>query len=575
MDTTADEEKNGYGVIANVRTVRFRRRCSIRCFPHPLVCLRTQCVALIDLWYTCGARIAGTLLMRNTEHGMATADGVNLAEQGIDRPALTQAKPNSRLAQLIHQVNPAWWRYLLVLSDMLLIILAFSFAYFIRYQLQWFRTVEPVYNVSFAQYGPFLLALLIILPVAYYLSDVYPYRRGRSWVEELYSIATATTLGIVAVIILSLFFSTTLYSRLIFLYAAFFITVFLGVSRLFISRVRNYLRNYGVGVERMLLVGAGDVGRMVMRNVTARPDYGYQIIGFVDDNPSKGNTDIGPFRALGPTENFEALLNKLQIDTVVICLPWQTHRMIQRLLRSCDTHDVRALVVPDLFQLTKNQMQVEDLNGIPLISTREVSIQGINYILKRAVDVLLAAVSSIILLPFGLAIAAAIRFDSPGPIFFVQTRIGRNGVPFRCYKFRSMIQGADDLREAMGELNEASGPLFKVRDDPRRTRVGRFLRRYSLDELPQLINVLKGDMSLVGPRPNLPEEVTAYQEWHKKRLSVSPGITGLWQVSGRSDLTFDEMVLLDIYYVENWNLFLDISILLRSIPAVLWGRGAY
>ncbi len=435
--------------------------------------------------------------------------------------------------------------------------------------------MEPLYNVSFAEYSPFLLALLIILPSAYYLSDVYPYRRGRSWVEEIYSIATATTLGIVFVIVLSLFFSATLYSRLIFLYAAFFITLFLGISRFVISRLRNYLRSYGVGVERMLLVGAGDVGRMVMRNVTARPDYGYQIIGFVDDNPNKGSTDIGPFKALGPTENFEEMIEELEIDTVVICLPWQTHRMIQRLLRSCDKQDVRALVVPDLFQLTKNQMEVEDLNGIPLISTRQVSIQGVNYVLKRAVDLLFSGIASLLLLPVGLAIALAIRLDSPGPIFFVQTRIGRNGVPFKCYKFRSMIEGADDLRDTLNELNEASGPLFKVRDDPRRTRVGRFLRRYSLDELPQLYNVIKGDMSLVGPRPNLPEEVTAYQEWHRKRLSVSPGITGLWQVSGRSDLTFDEMVLLDIYYVENWNLFLDISILLRSIPAVLWGRGAY
>jgi len=165
--------------------------------------------------------------------------------------------------------------------------------------------------------------------------------------------------------------------------------------------------------------------------------------------------------------------------------------------------------------------------------------------------------------------------DSPGPALFSQTRVGRNGEPFRCYKFRSMVNGAETMQRQMVDLNEASGPLFKMRHDPRRTRVGRVIRRFSLDELPQLINVLRGEMSLVGPRPNLPEEVEQYQDWHGKRLSVSPGITGLWQVSGRADLTFDEMVLLDIYYVENWNLAMDLGILLRSLPAVLRARGAY
>jgi exopolysaccharide biosynthesis polyprenyl glycosylphosphotransferase len=232
-------------------------------------------------------------------------------------------------------------------------------------------------------------------------------------------------------------------------------------------------------------------------------------------------------------------------------------------------------VAPELFQLTKNQMQVNDLNGIPLLSTREVSIQGWNFLLKRASDLIFASIIALLALPLAALIALAIKLDSVGPVLYSQTRVGKNGASFRCYKFRTMVVGADDLRGQLANLNEATGPLFKVRNDPRRTRVGRFLRHYSLDELPQLINVFRGEMSVVGPRPNLPEEVERYEEWHKKRLTTSPGITGLWQVSGRSDLTFDEMVLLDIYYVEKWSLTLDMSILLRSIPAVLRGRGAY
>jgi exopolysaccharide biosynthesis polyprenyl glycosylphosphotransferase len=325
----------------------------------------------------------------------------------------------------------------------------------------------------------------------------------------------------------------------------------------------------------MLLVGAGDVGRMVMRTVAARPDFGYNLIGFLDDNPAKGTTDIGSFKALGAVDNLNQILATNKVDTVIICLPWQSHRMIQRLLRTCDSFDVRAQVVPDLFQLTKKQVHVEELNGIPLVSTRNISIRGWNLFFKRAFDLILGGAISLLALPFMLLIALAIKLDSSGPALYVQTRVGKNGKLFRCYKFRSMVEGADELREDIIDLNEASGPLFKMRNDPRRTRVGRKIRHYSLDELPQLINVLRGEMSLVGPRPNRPEEVEQYQEWHKRRLTVSPGITGLWQVSGRSDLTFDEMVLLDIYYVENWNIVLDVSIMLRSLPAILRARGAY
>jgi len=174
-----------------------------------------------------------------------------------------------------------------------------------------------------------------------------------------------------------------------------------------------------------------------------------------------------------------------------------------------------------------------------------------------------------------LLIALAIRLDSPGPVLFRQTRVGRGGRPFTLYKFRSMVAEAEMARASLAELNQADGPLFKIKDDPRCTRVGRILRRFSLDELPQFYNVLRGEMSLVGPRPALPEEVAQYQDWHKKRLEVTPGLTGLWQVRGRSELTFDEMMLLDIYYAENWSLGLDLRILLETIPKVLTGQGAY
>ncbi len=507
-----------------------------------------------------------------------TADGAVESNMTVEPLKRIQTRPQTggnRFAAWISRVDPRWWPYLLRASDLLLIVLAFVLAYWVRYRLQWFRAVDPAFQTDFVTYIPFCAALVAILFVVFHYSGVYRQRRDRTWLEEVYTIASATTMGVVTLIILNLIFGQLSYSRLIFLYTAVLVTLLLGVSRAVIYTLRRYLRRQGVLVDRVLLIGAGEVGRMIMRNIAARPGLGYQLIGFLDDNPVKNSTDIGRFKALGPLENFAKVLEQEPVDLAIICLPWQSHRTVARLLHQCDLAGIKAQIVPDLFQLTKNQMQVEELNGIPLISTRDVSIAGWNLVFKRVFDVTLASLIALVAAPLGLLIALAIRLDSPGPVLYAQTRVGRNGKEFQIFKFRSMVVDADARRAELAAQNQATGPLFKVHDDPRRTRVGRILRRFSLDELPQLINVLRGEMSLVGPRPNRPEEVAQYQDWHKKRLSVSPGMTGLWQVSGRSDLTFDEMVLLDIYYAENWSIGLDLSILLMTIPKVLLGQGAY
>ncbi|MCB0063942.1 MAG: sugar transferase [Caldilineaceae bacterium] len=505
---------------------------------------------------------------------MASMNDVNINGPVLGHSRL-RAPRASRFATVAAQVPAEWHPYLLLLTDALLILLAFGVAYYARYELQLGRLVDPANRVGITAYIPFAALLVLIALFSYRFSGIYPYQPGRSLIEETYTIGTATTLAVVILSGINLIYEPLGYSRLLFLYTAVLITLFLGVSRFLIGQLRAHLRRYGLGVNHVLLIGAGDVGRMVMRTAVARPELGYHVVGFLDDNPAKGQTDIGPFKALGPIENFQHILEQGRIDNVIICLPWQSHQIIQQLLHVCEQYAVRAQIVPDYFHLTKNQIQVEVFNGIPLLSTRDISIRGWNYIVKRTADLILAGVAGVVAGPLMGLIALAIRLDSPGPIIYTQTRIGKNGKPFPCYKFRSMVVDADARKHEIAALNEASGPLFKMRDDPRQTRVGRFIRRFSLDELPQLYNVVRGEMSVIGPRPNLPREVEEYQEWHKKRLAASPGITGLWQVSGRSDLTFDEMVLLDVYYVENWSLALDFHILLRSIPAVLWARGAY
>ncbi len=468
-----------------------------------------------------------------------------------------------------------WLGWLLVISDAILINVAFAIAYWIRYDLQWFRAVDPAFHTSYRAYVPFILVLTILLLIAFRLEGVYTLRRGTSWLDEVYAIANGTTTGIIIMIVVTFFYQPLFYSRLIFLYAAILIPVVLALARAVKAIAIARLRRRGIGVDHVVIVGAGETGRTVLRNLVAQPQYGYRVLGFLDDNPEKGQTDIGPFKALGSIDNLPYILTQHQVDEVIVALPWQYHRRIARIIAEAERAGVRVRVVPDLLQLSLSRVHMDQVAGIPLLSVRETMLTGWNLALKRVMDIIISGMGLILLSPLLALIALAIRLDTPGPVLFPQTRIGRGGQPFTIYKFRSMIANAEEVRPYLDALNEVDGPMFKIKDDPRRTRVGRILRRTSLDELPQLYNVLRGDMSLVGPRPALPDEVAQYQDWHKKRLEVSPGLTGLWQVSGRSKLSFDEMVLLDIYYVENWSPTLDLRIMLKTIPLVLMGEGAY
>jgi len=278
---------------------------------------------------------------------------------------------------------------------------------------------------------------------------------------------------------------------------------------------------------------------------------------------------------LGNLDNLPTLIQDEVIDEVVITLPWQYHRKILAIMAQCEREAIQTRIVPDLFQMTLSRMSITEIAGVPLIGVKQISISGVNRVLKRAIDVTFSLCVLILSAPLMALIALSIKLDSPGPVFFRQERVGQGGKRFTCYKFRSMTADAEERKELLRGLNEADGPLFKIKDDPRRTRLGRLLRRFSLDEIPQFYNVLRGEMSLIGPRPALPTEVAQYQPWHMRRLDIAPGLTGLWQVSGRSELPFDEMALLDIYYAEQWSPALDLKIFLRTIPTVIFGDGAY
>jgi len=467
------------------------------------------------------------------------------------------------------------WHYVKPLADAILVAVSFAISYWIRYDLQWIREVEPAYIVPFSVYIPSVAALMAILVFVYWLEGAYRAERGRVFFDELYIVFRGTVTGISAMIVGVFLLTPNYYSRLIFGYAGIVILLLVGASRAVERTIIAQLRKRGRGVERVLIVGAGEVGRSVMRTIVARPDLGYQIVGFVDDDPRKSQTDIGRYPALGTTEGLPDVLSRYQIDEVIITLPWMSYRKIIRIMNQCDRGNTRVRIVPDLFQMALSKVAMDNLNGIPLLGMREPVLRDWQVVFKRILDVVVSAAGLAVLAPVMLVFGVAIRLDSPGPVIFRQKRVGRDGTEFTCLKFRSMVCDAEAKVQMLRDENEATGPLFKMRNDPRRTRVGRFLRRMSLDELPQLWNVLKGEMSLIGPRPALPSEVRKYAPWHRRRLEVRPGITGLWQVSGRSDLTFDEMVMLDVYYIENWSPFLDLRILLKTIPTVIFGSGAY
>lgn len=469
---------------------------------------------------------------------------------------------------------PKWW--VMPLVDLALSLAAFGLAYYVRYELQILRPVFEKNVAPFSPYIPYFVVYAAWMFLNYRGSGLYKNIRGRSWAEEVYTILNGAANATLVIMALSFFFQPVVFSRLMLIYAAGFTVILLSAARVAQRIVRSSLRSKGIGVERVLIVGAGEVGQAVLRTIIARKELGYHAVGYVDDNPNRGSVDLGRVRGLGGIDKLEQAVAEEQVDTVIITLRWQQHDQIVKLVRTCQQAGVQVRIVPDVFQLNMRQVQVENLDGIPLLGINgTVQFYRSNRLLKRFIDlsvVLLAAPVWMIL--FGL-VALAVRLDSAGPILYRQRRVGENGKEFSIIKFRTMIPDADKYRQQLVLQHNLDPRHPKIVDDPRVTRVGGFLRRTSMDELPNLLNVLRGHMSLVGPRPPTPDEVELYEPWHRQRLQIMPGMTGLWQVNGRSDVPFDEMCLLDIYYIENWSIKLDIQILMMTLPRVLLRHGAY
>ncbi len=465
-------------------------------------------------------------------------------------------------------------RRLTILGDIILFNAGFALAYVIRYQWEWLRPVA--FHQPYSAYLPQQLLLNVVLIFTFSRTRVWRRKRGEFITNEIERAGYATAAGVILMWIITFFVQPEPYSRLMLMWAFVVIALLVSLARILRRAILSLLYQKGRLTDKALVIGSGEVGRSLIRTLLARPDLGFKAIGYLHDGRSENNIGLGRIPNLGNFDDLDSLLARQNdLHTVFIALPGRQHQEIASLLNVCHRHGIRAQVVPDLLQLSMNRVEFNNMAGIPTLSVRDVGISRNQQLAKRGLDLLIILLLSPFVLTLSALVALAVKLDSPGPALYSGIRVGKNRKTFKMYKFRSMVVGADEQKEELQQNNEKDGPIFKIKDDPRMTRVGRWIRKTSLDELPQLYNVLLGQMSLVGPRPPLPEEVAEYKPWHMQRLSVIGGVTGLWQVSGRSDLTFDELCLLDIYYIENWSLAMDIRILLQTIPHMLFGRGAY
>ncbi len=350
------------------------------------------------------------------------------------------------------------------------------------------------------------------------------------------------------------------------------VAIVLGLRRL-IYRMLLYRRyDRGLDTRNILIVGTGPEANALRHHVDSIRHLGYTFKGFIQIPGCEAGAAESPDEVVGSLDSLFQQTRKQFVDEIFFTSPCE-RGIVQNVLEQARIHGVDLRVIPEMYEGVAWMTPVEYIGQFPTIPLHRGHVPELGFVFKRVFDTLFSAISLVLLSPILVAIAIAIKFDSPGPVFYTSERIGKKGVVFRCVKFRTMVRDADKRRSEVMHMNERDGVLFKASNDPRVTGVGRFLRKYSLDELPQFINVLRGEMSIVGPRPPLAGEVSRYDLSHLRRLDVTPGITGLWQVQGRQDPSFASYVSLDVTYIENWSIWLDFKIILRTIAVVFAGTG--
>jgi len=464
-----------------------------------------------------------------------------------------------------------------VVTDALLAMWAFILAYGVRFEsglIPVTRGYPPI-----EQYFIVMPLIGLVTPLAFHLQGIYRLRRGRSRVDDFFAVLVGSILAVVFGVVATLYFQAYYASDAerargayqvsqlvwgLFLAANVVLTY---LSREFVRELLERRWRAGIGLKRILIAGAGDLGRMVADRMLQHRELGFQVVGFVDDRAGGDHIGYRGLPLLGTLSEVADITQRERVDHLYVALPLDEHSKLLDLMEITSRECIDVKVVPDLLQFIALRARLEDLDGLPIINVNDVPLQGVNTWIKRLIDVLLSAAAMLVLLiPFGI-IAALIKLTSRGPIFYAQERMGLDGKAFTVYKFRSMEEGAED----------ATGPVWARDDDPRVTPVGHWLRKLDLDELPQFLNVLRGDMSIVGPRPERPFFVEQFKHripQYMLRHKVKAGITGWAQVNGwRGNTSLEKRIEYDLYYIENWSVGLDIKIMWLTLVRGLFQRG--
>jgi len=457
-------------------------------------------------------------------------------------------------------------------SDLILIVTAFFLSYWIR---------DRFLSVPYGKLVPidaYLWLLLLILPtwsfLMYYFGLYASFRTKPLWAEPL-AILKVVLLGTLLVGATIFVFKLHDLSRLFVVIFGGMVFVLVSMERITIRVIAKQARWKGLNTRNILLVGTGRRAREIAKVLEDHKEWGFKLIGLISDSGDSEPTTAGGYPVIADVHQVPGILQHRVVDEVIFAVSRKKLEELETIFLLCEELGIRARVAVNFFPHMIARVHLDDLYGVPLLTFTTTPYNEFSLALKRVFDLVVSGVLMVVLFPVFLILVGAIELTSPGPVFFKQTRVGLNGRRFTLYKFRSMVQDAEARKQELMHLNEMEGPAFKIKGDPRLTPVGKFLRRTSLDELPQLINVLNGDMSIVGPRPPLPEEVNQYKRWQRRRLSMKPGMTCLWQIRGRSHIVdFNKWMELDLQYIDNWSLQLDFEIFLKTIPVVLLGKGA-
>lgn len=406
------------------------------------------------------------------------------------------------------------------------------------------------------------------------MHGAYKEIRTRSLPHEIVIIIKSGILATIAVGSIIFLFKLTLTSRL---FIGINMTVTFGaltVAKILLNDFFDHMHKKGYNQVNLLIVGTGKRAREFIKVVKNHANWGLNIVGLIDDEHGMYGKDIEGFRVLGRLQDIPFILHRIVVDRVIFVVPRLWLNRIDDAILACEREGISTSISMDLYNLRIAKVRQTDFSGFPLLEFETFSAKQWQLFLKRSIDIVLSVVLLMVFSPLILAAVVAIKTTSNGPVLFTQTRSGMNGRKFKLYKFRTMVVGAEVKRRELEKMNEMDGPVFKIKKDPRITTVGRMLRRLSIDEIPQLFNILKGDMSIVGPRPPLPVEVELYKMWQRRRLSLKPGLTCIWQVSGRNRIQFEKWMEMDLEYIDQWSLWLDTKILVRTVFVVLFGYGA-